>query len=420
MVKEFLSRHRVPFTPKPVSIEANRLEFLQRTHPELPMAVVGEVEIPGFNIKALTEALAAVGLIDPNATGRPQKKPVSHLKATAPISDGLVVANFLADGVTLLNARTGGYLGRDLESSFIEMDGKPRDVEAVVHAGTFASINHSAGTVTFLSLKDGGYLHGDYASSTKRCGAFPLDALPHPTEPILFVGGSDDRCVTLFDARTGDYLHGTFEQSTFSTSGRSAIMCYNPEADILYVRLSNEGVCMLQGRTMKPLLGDLDSSTFKVRFGFGVAVNSDRTVLFAPEAAGANDGIYMYNPHTGKPLFGTREASYRPSASTPLGVAAHPTKPILYLACAGTKTLELRDSRTGEYLFGTAERSSVPIGGGARDVLVDTRDDTVFVSCFDDACVIMVKPETGEYRFGTREASTIATGKGPRAMALLG
>src|SRR6185436_7092371 len=111
--------------------------------------------------------------------------------------------------------------------------------------------------------------------------------------------------------------------------------------------------------------------------------------------------------------------SVLPSAPVPFSIAAHPTKPIVYVSCFGTQVVEYRDARTGAYLNGSAENSSVPVGSGARNLVVDPRTDTLYVSSFDAGTVLALDAQTGIPQFSSRDASTLPVGRGPRAMALL-
>ncbi|MEE9286189.1 MAG: hypothetical protein V3V35_10750 [Dehalococcoidia bacterium] len=419
-MKEFLSRHGVAFETRLLTIPEHRqaLESLGRY--QAPVTLIGEEQVQGHQPSLLLDALKRAGLVQRDRQGGDQQAAAADLRLTAPMADALAVASFLGDGLTLINARTGGYLGDTLEHSTAPVPGRPIAVEKSHVAGTLAVVCYEAGAVTFFSLADGTYLAGDLAASTRATGAMPLYAVAHPTQPLLYVSNSESRSVTVFNAETGDYAFGSLERSAFRVPGQPGVMALHGQAGILYVRLREGAVVMLDAESMAPARGELAASTFSTGRGRGIALSHDQQVLYIPEALGKADGFALYDAESGEPLFGRRESSVLPTAPVPFAVAAHPTKPIVYLSCFGDQVVELRDGRTGEYLFGSAESSSVAVGSGARAMAVDPRDETLYVSCYDENSVLMFDAATGAARFGDGHASVRKTGRGPRGMSLLG
>lgn len=419
-MKEFLSRHNVPFQNKLASEPVYRAELDRHAKRQVPLAAIGDRDVIGYNPRELAEALIVAGYLSASELAVVRRKPVNRLRADQPLSQALVVPCFMGNVLHAIDRRTGGFLSSDRESSTIEMDGRPRDIETIPQAGTFAAICYEAGTVTFFSLEDARYLHGDYDKSTRQVGEHPLDAIPHPSAPILYVSSSEGRRVVAFDARTGDYLNGTLDASSAPLPGIGQIMAYHAGNDILFVRLPHVGFYMLDGRTLKPYTGSAESSTVNTRFGMDIALSPDERVLYLPEGSGEEDGVVQYEAATGHLLHGTRADSVLRTGNAPFGIAVHPTRPILYAISAKEKRLELRDARTGEYLFSDEARSTVPVGGGSRDILIDAETDVVYISCFDEDCILMLDAATGAYRNGTRERSMLATARGPRMGAFLG
>jgi hypothetical protein len=195
-------------------------------------------------------------------------------------------------------------------------------------------------------------------------------------------------------------------------------MAFHPREDILYVSL-HDRVAMLEGRTGKPLRGEIEQSTLPTGGGRGVGLSPDGKVLYRLKTKNDEGWLALYDPLTGKLLTGDRATSWRPTAPLPLELTVHPTEPIVYLTCVGARVVELRDAHSGDYLFGSAGRSSVPLGRGVRNLVVDPRGDTLYVPCFDEDIVILLDARTGADRFGSRAASTVATGKGPLGVRAL-
>ena len=420
MVKEFLSRYDVQFETRLLTDERHRRDAQSRGFRASPLTIIGPVEMQGFEPPAMLRVLKEQGLVAPDAAPVRAAATRRGLVPQAPLSDALAIACFLDDSISLLNVRHGGCIGEDLERSSVALAGHPIAVEIAHHAGIIAIVNYDGGSVTLLSLQDGSYLNGSIELSTVQTGTLPLYAVAHPTEPLLYVSNSETNDVTVLNARTGAYAYGTLDQSRFAVPGQPGVMVIHPKTQVLYVRLREGAVTMLRADDMQPVNGSLASSTFAAGKGRGIALSHDLETLLIPEALGDVDGFALYDAASGNPRFGNRERSVFPTSPVPFAVASHPNKPIAYLSCFGTKTIEFRDTRTGGYLNGTVESSSFSVGSGARALIVDPTDDVLYVSCFDDGQVIMLDATTGAYRFGSRDASTIAVGKGPRGMALLG
>ena len=419
-MKEFLSRYNVPFETRLLTDERHRRDAQSRGFRASPLTIIGPVEMQGFEPPAMLRVLKEQGVVAPDATPLREAAKRRGLVPQAPLTDALAVACFLDDSLSVLNLRTGGLIGEDLERSAVPLAGHPIAVETARHAGSVAIVNYDGGSVTFLALKDGSYVNGNLESSTVQTGTLPLYAVAHPTEPLLYVSNSETNDVTALDARTGAYAYGTLDQSRFAVPGQPGVMVIHPKTRVLYVRLRDGAVTMLRADDMQPVNGSLERSKFAGGKGRGIVLSHDLETLLIPEALGDVDGFALYDAASGNPRFGTRERSVFPTSPVPFAIASHPTKPIAYLSCFGTRTVEFRDTRTGDYLNGTVESSSFPVGSGARALIVDPTDEVLYVSCFDDGQVMMLDATTGAYRFGTREASTIAVGKGPRGMALLG
>jgi DNA-binding beta-propeller fold protein YncE len=138
-----------------------------------------------------------------------------------------------------------------------------------------------------------------------------------------------------------------------------------------------------------------------------MAISADGRVLYQLSVALDAGELRLYDTASGVSLTETV-----PTAATPMAVAAHPTKPIVYVSCLTDQVVEFRDGSTGQLLFGSARRSSVPVGSAARFLFVPPGTDTLFVTCFDDNSVMMLDAETGEHR------RTVAVGEGPYYAAM--
>jgi DNA-binding beta-propeller fold protein YncE len=423
-VKAWLSRHQVPFTAHSLTEEANRAELLRRNRGS-PLTLFGDEEIVGYDPRQLLAALKRFGLERSEERQEAAGSAGAPLVLNAPLSDGVACTGFLDSRVTLIDARRGRYLGKDRASSSIPMSGCPISIAVSRAGGSFMTANHEAGTVTFLSLADGSYLNGSLEQSTQRTGDTPMHALAHPDEPLFYVSNGESCDLTAFDARSGGYAFGGITASRVALPGKPGTMALDAAAGILYVRIRAGFVTMLDARTLRPLKGDFDASSFSVGLGRGIALSADGRVLHVPRAFQGDgdpqaEGLAVFDARTGKPLDGTPERSLRRSAPVPFAVVAHPRKPIVYVACLGAQVVELRDSATGEYLHGTAEASTVRVGPGARGMTVDPRDDCLYVASFDESLLYMFDAVSGAWRFGSREASTLPLDQGPRDMCVLG
>ena len=418
-MKEFLSRQGVPYNINLLTDESNRHDAARYGTGPSPLTLVGGEALFGFDRPRLLAALEQAGLLTGTSGDGQAAAAGLRFEPKAPLSEAVAVANFLGDSVTFLHPSSGGYLGSSLERSSIPVSGRPIAVEACPLWGTLAVVNYEGGTVTFLAVEDGAYLGGTLHRATRETGELPLYAIAHHEEPLLYVSNSESRSLTVFDPRIGEYAFGSREASTAPLQGQPGVMALHRSEDLLYVRLREGAVTVLDARTLKPAWGDVDASTFRTGAGRGIVLSADQRVVHIPEALGSGDGLALFDALTGKPLFGDRETSTLPTAPTPFAIAAHPAKPIVYVSCFGTQTLELRDAATGQYLHGDAERSSVKVGGGARAILVDDAHDIVYVTCFDEGAVYMLDALTGEPRRGDGGGFVLPLPKGPRGMALL-
>jgi 6-phosphogluconolactonase (cycloisomerase 2 family) len=423
LVKAWLSQHRVPYAAKLLTDDANRRELGNRRLRTAPVIVIGDQELQGYDPRALRETFSRLGLLRDQADAS-FSEPAVQLRPQAALVNALVCADFLASSLTFVDARRGRHLGADREASTMSVPGRPISVAAHPRCRTLVSVNHEAGSVSFLSLKDGGFLHGDLERSTRRSGIEPMYALAHPRHPLFYVTNAQSRDITLFDAASGDYAFGALERSRVALPGMPGVMTLHPGLDLLYVRQREGTVTLLNALTLAPYRGDLLASTVRVGHGRALALSADGRVLhaplYSPQHPDEPQGLALFDAESMQPLDGTPERSLRPTGATPFGIAAHPTKPLVYVACLGAHTVELRDAASGHYLNGTAENSSVPVDSGARAMLVDPRDDCLYVASFDTSTLMMRNALTGAYRFATREASSLALGQGPRDLRLLG
>jgi hypothetical protein len=417
-VKGFLSRNGVEFDIQLLTDPANRAEVARHGPGEAPLTLVGDEAIFGLDRSCLLSALGRAGLLadtPSDAAGAANQA----LEPLAPLREALAVACFHADSVAFFHPPTGRYLGPDLERSRVAVPGRPIAVEACSRWNTLAVVAYERGAVTLLCAQDGSYLHGDLESSTFETGDLPLHALAHHDDPLLYVTNSESRTLSVLDPRDGRFAFGSHERSTFALPGQPGVMALQREAGLLHVRLREGAVVMLDARTLKPARGTAEASRFEVGRGRGLALSHDQRILYVPEALGEDDGLALLDARTGRPLLGTPERSRLPTAPTPFAVAAHPSRPIVYVSCFGTEVVELRDGETGEYLNGDAEASSVLVGPGARGILVDASTETAFVTSFDSSTLVAFDAVTGALRSVDGRRS-LATGAGPRGMALLG
>lgn len=417
-MKGFLSRNGVRFGVKLLTDPAHRAELARRGTGAAPLTLVGDQAIFGFDQARLNAMLGQAGLLgEAHASAAPD--PV-RLDAQVPLAEALAIASFHGDAVVFVHSLTGRYLGPSLQRSSVAVPGRPISVAACPPWGTIAVVRYEGGGVTMLDARDGSYLHGDADSSSSATGALPLHALAHPEEPLLYVSNSESRSLTLLDPRSGACARGTLARSTISVPGQPGVMVLQREADRLHVRLREGAVLVLDARTLEPARGSMRDSCFEVGRGRGLALSHDERILYVPETLDSHDdALALFDARTCRPLFGTRERSRFPTAPTPLAIATHPSRSIVYVSCFGAQVVELRDGETGAYLHGSAAASSVSVGSGARALLIDGRDDIAHVTSFDEATLFSFDAQSGAPRFREREAPTLPLGPGPRGMALL-
>ncbi len=418
-MKEFLSRHRIEFSTRFLTDEANRQEVQRRGGGNAPLTLIGEEQVWGFEPEKLRSALERAGLTSGDRRLGDTSRTDDVAPLAVPLEGSVAVANFLDNSLTFLSSESGTYLVGGMESSTVPLDGHPIVVEPCPLGDTLAVVNYEGGSVTFLSLTDGSFVRGTYEASTRPSGVLPLHAVAHPELPLLYVSNSESQDLTVFDPSKADYAFGSREQSSVRLPGKPGTMAIDAKGEILYVRVRQGGVVMLNARSLTPWTGDLATSTFSTGGGRGIALAADGERVFVPEALGTAEGLGVYRAESGVPLHSTRDSSALPSGAVPFAVAAHPSRPIVYVSCFGPQRIEFRDARSGEYLLGSAESSSVEVGAGARAMLVDPDREVLYVSCFDEGSVIMLDATTARYRNDTRAASTVQTGSGPRGLALV-
>jgi hypothetical protein len=415
MVKEFLSRESVPYEARLLTDPAIRSEIAEHRALKGPLTFIGERVVSGYDRAALREALARAGLVRPDAHD-PIAAPLA--RATdfpVPIRRAVIVSTFLAEQITYLDPLRGAWLGSDLEHSSVPVAGRPIASAVSVAAQTIAVANHEAASVTFLSLEGGGHLRGDLHRSTFETGAYPLNVLAHPTRPLFYVSNLEGQSISVFDA-FGAYAFGDLERSSFAVPGHPNTLALDAECGILFARLRERAIALLDAQTLRPLRGSWERSTLPCGEGRDLAASGSGKRLFAPQSLGSRDGLLAYDVETLAPLCGSYEDSVLPTGPVPFAIAAHPAREIVYVASFGRNAIEYRDARTGLYLNETADASSFPVPSGARSMCVDAATDTLFVSCFDADAVIMLDARSGEPRGGDLAAASIRVGRGPRGV----
>jgi len=414
MVKEFLSRAGVPYEVRLLTDPAIRSEIAEHRTVKGPLTLIGNQAVGGYDRAALRGALSRAGLIQPGAADALAAPEVRATDFAVPITRAVIVSSFLGDQITFLDPMRGACLGSDLERSSVAVSGRPI-ASAVSVTGTIAVANHEAASVTFLSLERGSYLRGDLRASTLEAGAYPLYVVAHPERPLFYVSNLEGQSISVFDA-SGGYAFGNSERSTFAVPGHPNTLALDAGREILFARLRERAIALLDAQTLRPLRGTWESSTLPCGEGRDMALAGNGERLFAPQSLGSHDGLVAYDVQTLAPLHGSYEGSVLPTGPVPFAIAAHPTREILYVASFGRNAIEYRDARTGRYLNETPEASSFPVPSGARSMCVDAATDTLFISCFDADAVIMLDACSGEPRGGDLTCASIGVGRGPRGV----
>jgi len=416
MVKALLSRASVPFEVRLLTDPAVRSEIEEHRGRKGPLTFIGDRVVGGYDRAALHEALSLAGLVRPDAADALATPPAFVTDFSLPITRALIVSTFIAEQVTYLDPVRGAWLGSNLERSSVPVTGRPIASAVSVRARTLAVANHESASVTFLSLERGSYLRADLHGSTLETGAYPINVVAHPDQPLFYVSNLEGQSISVFDA-SGTYAFGDLERSSFAVPGHPNTLALDAERGILFARLRERAIALLDANTLRPLRGNWGRSTLPCGEGRDLALSGSRKRLFAPQSLGSSDGLVAYDVEALAPLHGSYEDSVLPTGPVPFSIAAHPARELLYVASFGRNAVEYRDARTGLYLNDTAEASSFPVPSGARSMCVDAATETLFVSCFDADAVIMLDARSGELRGGDLASASIPVGRGPRGVA---
>jgi DNA-binding beta-propeller fold protein YncE len=415
MVKEFLSRAGVPYEVRLLTDPAIRSEIAQHRTGKGPITLIGDQAVGGYDRTALRDALSRAGLIQPQAADAFAAPSAPTTDFSVPIGRAVIVSTFIGDRITYLDPARGTCLGSDLDHSSIPLTGRPIASAASVPSETIAVANHEAASVTFLSLESGTYLRGDLRGSTLETEAYPLHVVAHPARPLFYVSNLEGQSISVFDA-SGAHAFGSRERSTFTVPGHPNTLALDAARGILFARLRERAIALLDADTLQPLRGTWERSTLPCGEGRDLALSGSGERLFAPQSLGSADGLVAYDVPKLAPLHGSYEASVLSTGPVPFAIAAHPSREILYVASFGRNAIEYRDARTGHYLNGTPEASSFRVPSGARSMCVDASTDTLFVSCFDADAVIMLDARSGAPRGGDLASASIPVGRGPRGV----
>jgi hypothetical protein len=418
MVKEFLSRAGVSYELRLLTDPAIRSEVAGHREVKGPLTRIGDQIIGGYDRAALRGALSRAGLIQPGADDALASTPVRATDFAVPITHAVIVSTFLGDRITYLDPVRGACLGSDLERSSVPVIGRPIASAVSIQGRSIAVANHEAASVTFLSLDRGSYLRDGQRESTFETGAYPLFVLAHPARPIYYVSNLEGQSISVFDA-SGGPAFGNLGGSTFVVPGHPNTLALDAVRGILFARLRERAIALLDAHTLLPLRGTWERSTLPCGEGRDLALSGSGKRLFAPQSLGSPDGLVAYDVEELVPLHGSYDASILPTGPVPFAIAAHPTRESLYVASFGRNAIEYRDARTGRYLNETPEASSFAVPSGARSMCVDAATETLFVSCFDADAVIMLDARTGEPRGGDLTSASIPVGRGPRGVTCL-
>ena len=278
MVKEFLSRASVPYEVRLLTDPAIRSEIAEHRALKGPLTFIGDRVVSGYERAALHEALTRAGLIRPDASDPLAAPTARATDFSVPITRAVIVSSFLAEQISYLDPLRGAWLGSDLEHSSVAVTGRPIASAVNAPAGTIAVANHEAASVTFLSLERGSYLRGDLRASTLETGAYPLNVLAHPSRPLFYVSNLEGQSISVFDA-SGAYAFGDRERSSFAVPGHPNTLALDADSGILFARLRERAIALLDAATLRPLRGSWERSTLPCGEGRDLAA---RTTIIVP------------------------------------------------------------------------------------------------------------------------------------------
>jgi hypothetical protein len=178
------------------------------------------------------------------------------------------------------------------------------------------------------ALRSAGWSESAVAASVERASEFaPRSPLSDAVVCAAFVDGS----LTAIDGRRGRYLGDDLRSSTIPVPGSP-----------LCVAASRPG-------------------------GSIVSMHHDEgTVTFLKLA----DGSF---------LNGDRERSTLFCGDTPISALAHPTEPLVYVSCSGSRELVVLDSAKGSYAFGSFDASRKPMPGQPGAMALDALRGILYV-----------------------------------------
>src|SRR5262245_9220442 len=304
MVKEFLSRAGVSYEVRLLTDPAIRSEIAEQRAVKGPLTFIGDQAVGGYDRAALRDALLRAGIIQPEADDAGESPPARATDFSVPIRHAVIVSSFLGDRITYLDPLRGTCLGSDLERSGTAIRGRPIASAVSIQAGSIAVANHEAASVTFLSLESGTYLRGNLRGSTLGTGAYPLHVLAHPVRPLFYVSNLEGQSISVFDA-SGAHAFGSLERSTFTVPGHPNTLALDAPRGILFARLRERAVALLDANTLQPLRGAWERSTLPCGEGRDLALSGSGERLFAPQSLGSPDGLVAYDVPGLRPLHGS-------------------------------------------------------------------------------------------------------------------
>jgi hypothetical protein len=412
-VKEFLSRRGVPYRTRPIAEDGN-LERLAARNPTLrtaPVTYVGEVEIVGWDARALTSALIDAGF---DATERRAGAAFPELARGAGLPTSprwLLVTSFVESAIASIpvdGERHGGLADRTRA-----LPGRAIAAAHVPSTGVIGVVGCDSGLVTWLRAADGTPLRDTTAASSVPVGEAPLDAVADPHEPLVYVSVSEDRRVVVLHP-SGQPGADDVVRASVPTRNRPGVLAFSRTRDMLFVRQREGGTLVFRGEDIRRDPSRARPLVVPTPPGRGLALAADDRALVLPHPFGEPDSLCIYDLDASLAASGPHPRVV-PTGAMPFGIAAHPAAPIVYVSCFQPPVLELREASTGEYVTGSAEASVVSLPSAARAMVVDPQTDTLYVSCFDASVVLALDARTG----ARRSPASWETAAGPRGMALI-